>query len=235
MKRKTKIIATIGPSSKKGQTIKRMSEAGMDIARINTKYGNKSQYKDILSKLKKVNCEVLFDIKDTKYIDWIKEQNFDYIALSYARNKTHVKKIKKLFLPKKIKIISKIETSQGLKNLSRILDESYGVMIARGDLGKNISLEKVPVEQKITIKKAKKKKVFTIIATEMLTSLVKNKTPERSEVSDIANSVFEGVDAMMLSEESAIGKYPTLAVSTMNKIILYTEKNMHKANDLYKF
>lgn len=228
--RRIKIIATIGPSSKEEKILKEMSKSGMDIVRINTKYGNPKQYTEILTGLNKIKCEILFDISGTKHINWIKNQNFDYIALSYTRDKKHIKEIKKLFLPKKVKIISKIETMGGIKNINGILEESYGVMIARGDLGKNISLEKVPIEQKKIIKKAKSKRVFTIIATEMLTSLLKNKTPGRSEVSDIANSVFEGVDAMMLSEESAIGRYPVLSVKTMDKIISYTEKNMHKLN-----
>jgi pyruvate kinase len=226
---KTKIIATIGPASMDYSTLKGMHENGMSIARINTKWGNEKQYEKILENLKKVNnCEVLIDINSTKKIEWIKKQDFDYIALSNSSGKEEIRKIRKLFSPRKIKIISKIETKEGVKNIDGIINESNGVMVARGDLSKNISYEKVPIEQKIIIKKCKEKRKFVITATEMLLSMMKSKTPERAEISDIANAVLDGSDAVMLSEETAIGKYPALAVKAMAKTIEYTEKNMGK-------
>ena len=138
--------------------------------------------------------------------------------------KKQINEIKKI-LPKKIKIISKIETKKGLKNIDNIINVSDGIMIARGDLGKNIPYEKLPITQKLIIKKCNKKKVFVITATEMLMSITKAKTPERAEITDIANAVLDGSDALMLSEETAIGNYPSLAVKIMNKIIKETEKN----------
>ncbi len=227
---KTKIIATIGPASI--GKIKNMYDAGMNIARINTKYCSEKECLKFIKKVKKVNnCKIILDVKNKEKINWIKKQDFDYIALSYTKNKKHIKEIRKLFLPKKIKVIAKIETKEGIKNIDEIIKESEGAMVARGDLGKNISFEKVPIIQKIILKKEKKKGKFTITATEMLLSLMDSKTPENSEVSDIANAVLDGSDALMLSEETAIGKYPVLAVKTMNKIIKYTEKNRNKIEE----
>ena len=229
--KKTKIIATIGPASISYFVLKNLHKNGMNIARINTKWGNEKQYETILKNLKKVDhCEILFDINNTKKIEWIKKQDFDYIALSYASGKEEIKKIRKLFFPKKIRLISKIETREGVKRIDEIINESDGIMVARGDLSKNISYEKVPIEQKVIIKKSKTRKKFVITATEMLLSMMNSKTPERAEISDIANAVIDGSDAVMLSEETAIGKYPILAIKAMNKTIEYTEKNINKIN-----
>ncbi len=226
---KTEIIATIGPASIEFSVLKEMYKNGMSIARVNTKYGNEKQYEKITRNIKKLkNCKIMFDIKNIKKIDWIKKQDFDYIALSYTSGKEEIRKIRKLFSPKKIKLIAKIETKDGVRNIDDIINESDGVMVARGDLAKNISYEKVPIEQKIIIKKAKAKRKFVITATEMLLSMVKAKSPERAEISDIANAIIDGSNAVMLSEETAIGKYPALTVKTMEKTIKYTELNENK-------
>lgn len=222
---KTKIIATIGPASLEYATLKKMVKAGMDIARINTKYGSVKQYLHITTKLKKIGkCRILFDIKGLKMIDWLKTQKFDYLAVSFADTESQIKNIRKLFLPREIKVISKIETKKGIINIDRLIKESDGIMVARGDLGENISFEKVPLAQKMIIKKCNKKKKMVVTATEMLLSMTKSKVPERAEASDIANAVLDGSDALMLSEETAIGKYPMLVIKTMNKIIKETEK-----------
>lgn len=222
---KTKIIATIGPASK--DNLKKMKQAGMDIARINTKYGNISEYIKISGTLKKIRCRILFDIKGLKMVPWLKDQKFDYLAVSFAQTASQINNIRKMF-DKKIKIISKIETKKGIKNIDSLIKASDGIMVARGDLGKNISYEKVPMAQKLIIKKCNKKKTMVITATEMLLSLMSRKVPERSEVSDIANAVYDGSDAVMLSEETAIGKYPVLAVKIMDKVVKETEKQMKK-------
>ena len=215
-----KIIATIGPASMNFATLKKMVSAGMNIARINTKYGTENEYLHITKSLSKIdNSQILFDIKGTQMIPWLKTRPFDYLAVSFAESADQLRKIRKMFAPRKIKIIAKIETKKGIKNIDEIIDESNGLMIARGDLGKNTPLEKLPIVQKIITKKCNKKRKFTITATEMLLSMTKNKIPERSEVSDVANAVLDGSDAVMLSEETAIGKHPALVVKTMRKII----------------
>ncbi len=223
---KTKIIATIGPSSYDKKTLKRMQKNGMSIARLNTKHISKKKFEKIYPLIKKLrNVEILIDINTTKVFDWINEFDYGFLAISFATSASQIKKIKKL-ANKDVKIISKIENEKGVENFKNILKESHGIMIARGDLAKNIPFEKIPAIQKIIIKECNKRRKISITATEMLTSLVHSKSPENSEVSDIANAVTNGSKAVMLSEETAIGKYPSLAVKIMAKVIKETEKEM---------
>jgi len=222
--RDVKIIATIGPASAKYSILATMKKNGMNIGRINTKYGNEKEFDKTHGLLVKLKCETMFDIKGLEYINYLKEKKFDWLAISYAETKKQIEDIRKMF-QHKIKIISKIETQRGIKNIDDLIKISDGIMVARGDLGKNISFEKVPINQKIIIKKANKKKKFVITATEMLLSITNSKTAERSEISDIANAVLDGSNALMLSEETAIGKYPSLAVGIMRKTISSTLLN----------
>jgi pyruvate kinase len=223
MSKKVKIIATIGPASRDYNTLKNLSKSGVSIIRINTKYGSEEEYlKDIKNIRKIKSLEIMFDIKSLKLIPFIKKLNFEYLAVSFAESKEQIKKIKNLLSNKKIKIVSKIETKKGIKNLDQLIKESNGIMVARGDLGKNIPMEKLPIFQKIIIKKCNKRKKIAITATEMLLSMTKSKTPERAEVSDVANAVLDGSDMLMLSEETAIGKYPIQAANLMKKIICAT-------------
>lgn len=225
---KIKIIATIGPSSCKLNILKEMKKNGMNIARINTKHSPDKEAVSLSRKLKKIKCPVMMDIKDNKKIDLVNEISPEYVAVSFAENSRQIKTIKNK-LKKKIKIISKIETKNGIKNIKEIIKESYGLMVARGDLSKNIKAERVPIFQKLIIKKCNKKNKFVITATEMLLSLMKKTNPEKSEVSDIANAVLDGSNALMLSEETAIGKHPILSVKTMRKIINETINMKNKS------
>lgn len=229
---KAKIIATIGPSSYDPKILKRMKKNGADIFRLNTKYLTERKMKKIYPLLKKSGLEIMIDINNLEVLKWVNDYDYEYLAVSFTSTANQIKKIRKLVEKskrnEKVKIISKIENEKGMKNFDNILKESDGIMVARGDLSKNLSFEKIPVIQKKLVEKSKRKNKMTIIATEMLTSLVHHKSPEKSEVSDIANAVFEGVDALMLSEETAIGKYPSLAVKVMNKIIKEIEKKENK-------
>jgi pyruvate kinase len=220
-----KIICTIGPASKKPSTLKAMAKAGMNIARLNTKYGNEEEYDKIAHELRKIGVEILFDIKGHKELSWVKKKHFNYLAVSFAETKNQINKIKKELNNPKIKIISKIETKKGIKNIEQLIESSNGIMVARGDLGKNMVLEELPIFQKVIIKKCNQKQKFVVTATEMLLSMTKSKIPSRAEVSDVANAVLDGSNALMLSEETAIGKYPIEAVKTMKKVISKTEKN----------
>ena len=207
--------------------MKKMKLAGMNIARLNTKHGNKEQWEKIVSNCKKINCPMMLDIKDTTVLPWIEIQAPEYLAISFAESGEYIQKIKK-FVDHNVKIISKIETKKGLSNLSSLIKNSYGIMVARGDLSKNLSFEKVPVAQREIVKRCKRDNKFVITATEMLLSMVKSKKPENAEVSDIATAVFEGSNAVMLSEETAIGKNPVLCVKTMRKIVSEAEKSKRK-------
>ncbi len=220
---KTQIIATIGPATLDKKIFKATIGAGVDIIRINTAYGNFDQYDQILFNLKetKKDIKVMFDIKRTDVLDYFNKHNLDYIAVSFAQSASQLSQIKKI--SPSASIIAKIESKPGVANFNEILKESNGVMIARGGLGEAVSLEKVPcLQKKFTILSVKNKKLV-IAATEMLLSMQNSKTPTRAEVSDVANAVFDGVDAVMLSEETAIGKYPVESVTYMKKIIIEAE------------
>jgi pyruvate kinase len=223
---RTKIIATIGPASENMEILRKMIHNGMTIARINTKHGNTKQYEKIINNIRKIGkCKIMIDIKNMEIIDWINTQKIDYVAIAFADSVNKIKKIRKKLDQKSIKIVSKIENKKAVLNVDNIMKVSDGVMVARGDLGKNVAFEKVPIIQKIIMKKAAKKKKFDITATEMLLSMTKRKIPTRAEVSDVANAVLDGTDAVMLSEETAIGKYPALTVGVMKRIVNATEKH----------
>jgi len=224
---KTKIICTIGPSSLKFETMKEMALAGMDIARINTKHGNQKQWEEIISNARKLRIKIMLDIKNLKFIDWIKSQKPDYVAVSFAEKTSEVNHIKSK-LAKDVKIVSKIETELGIKNINSLIKSSWGIMVARGDLAKNVNFEKVPVLQREIIKKCRASRKFAITATEMLLSMTKSSSPTRAEVSDVATAVFLGSHGVMLSEETAIGKYPVLCVLTMRKITNVSERSLDK-------
>ena len=225
---KTKIIATIGPKSISYKTIKAMHFKGLDIARINTKYGNPKQWEAIIHILKKLKIKIMIDIKTLKVIDWVNSQKVEYLAVSYAQNSKQINAIRKMLKNKSIKIISKIETKKGLRNINELIKVSDGIMVARGDLSKNVPFEKVPYYKKLIIDKCNSKRKFVIVATEMLLSMVKSKTPTNAEVEDVFSAVVGGGDALMLSEETAVGEYPILTIATMKKIIINAEKYLKK-------
>lgn len=161
------------------------------------------------------------DVEDLKHGI---EMKVDLIALSFVRSANDIIALKKL-IPKEsfIKIIAKIEKPQAVDDLENILDVADGIMVARGDLGVELSPEKLPAIQKKIIQRANDKNVLVITATQMLESMINSPKPTRAEVSDVANSIFDGTDAIMLSGETASGKYPILAVETMHKVALEAE------------
>jgi pyruvate kinase len=167
--------------------------------------------------------------KDLADFEFIMGQDLDWLALSFVRKTEDIINLKKLIKAKdsKIKVIAKIEMPEALKNLRDIVVESDGIMIARGDLGVEIPIEKVPVIQKDIIRKCMHRAKPVIVATQMMESMLDRTKPNRSEVSDVANAVLEGADAVMLSGETATGAYPTLVVETMSKIILEVEKTVY--------
>jgi pyruvate kinase len=224
---KTKIICTIGPSSKKFETMKEMALAGMDIARVNTKYGNEKEWENTISNAQKLGVKIMIDIKSTKVLSWVASQKIDYLAVSFAEKASEINHIKSK-INKNVKIVSKIETELGIKNISQLIKSSWGIMVARGDLAKNVNFEQVPVLQREIIKKCRASRKFAITATEMLLSMTNSNSPTRAEVSDVATAVFLGSHGVMLSEETAIGKYPVLCVLTMRKITNESEKSLNK-------
>ena len=164
--------------------------------------------------------------KDISDIKSAVELGYDFIALSFVQNSSVVKKTKEIIGDKKIGIISKIENQTGLDNFDEILEESDAIMIARGDLGVEIPFEKIPIIQKQLVYRCRSVGKPCIIATQMLDSMKENPNPTRAEVSDVANSIIDGADAIMLSAETSVGKYPIDSVKVMNNIALSTEDTL---------
>lgn len=153
------------------------------------------------------------------------QMGFDFIAASFVRNKEDVLAIREILDENKspIKIISKIESLQGIQNLEEILSVSDGIMVARGDMGVELPMEEVPIIQKKMIKMAVAAGKHVITATQMLESMINNPRPTRAEANDVANAIYDGTTAIMLSGESAAGRYPVEAVETMARIAERTE------------
>lgn len=332
---KTKIIATIGPSSSDINILKEMIIAGVDVVRLNFSHGEKEFHKQIIKNVRKISEElqapicilqdlqgpkirvgeilndsielkdneelkivsknvvgdsrvisidndILYDVKsndriliddgkiELKVISSSKNEvltkiirggillprkgiNFpesnisvssitekdiedlhfgldndvDWIALSFVRSEKDIKLLRKMIRErgKETRIIAKIEKPQAIKNIDKIIKASDGLMVARGDLGVEMPMESVPIHQKKIVNKCNKAFKPVIIATQMLESMVEQKTPTRAESNDVANAVLDGADAVMLSAESATGNYPIIAVKSMEKIISSVERS----------
>ena len=332
---KTKIIATIGPSSSDINILKEMVIAGVDVVRLNFSHGEKEFHKQIIKNVRKISEElnvpvcilqdlqgpkirvgeilndsiklkdneelkivsknvvgdsrvisidndILYDIKsneriliddgkielrvisssknevltkiirggillprkginfpesnislssitekDIEDLHFGLDNDVDWIALSFVRSEKDIKLLRKLIMErgKETRIIAKIEKPQAIKNIDKIIKASDGLMIARGDLGVEIPMESVPIYQKKIVDKCNKAYKPVIIATQMLESMVEQKTPTRAESNDVANAVLDGADAVMLSAESATGNYPIIAVKSMEKIISSVERS----------
>lgn len=330
---KTKIIATLGPSSENEKTIKELFESGVDIFRLNLSHGDHSYHKILISKVRNIdkNIPILFDLQgpklrigkfknkkiflkngdlftltiknilgDKNYVsisyknlpkylskgdtillddgriklkvlstgeDYIEtkvifggelsdnkginipkenldipsltdkdkedikfgiKERIDYIALSFVKNENDVLILKDFLLKHGylIPIIAKIEKSDAIKNIEKIIDVSDGVMVARGDLGIEINLEEVALLQKKILNKTLFSEKFSITATQILDSMVERPYPTRAEVSDITNAIFDGSDALMLSQETAAGKYPVEVIKFLNKVAKKVEREL---------
>ncbi len=165
--------------------------------------------------------------KDKKDLDFGLDMGIDFVAASFVRSAGDVQILKRILKKKgvNIPVISKIEKPEALDKLGEILDASEGIMVARGDLGVELSPEKVPVAQKKMIALANQKRKLVITATQMLESMTEHPLPTRAEASDVANAIVDGTDAIMLSGETSVGKYPVKAVKMMARIARVTEKN----------
>lgn len=166
--------------------------------------------------------------KDREDLEFGLQNGVDAVALSFVRSAADVLEVKEIIAEhnQTVPVIAKLEKPQALDQLEDILEASDGVMVARGDLGVEVPPEKVPVIQKYVIRRAAEWRKPVIIATQMLESMIDNPRPTRAEASDVANAVFDGTDAVMLSAETASGKYPREAVCMMGKIIVEAENNM---------
>ncbi len=243
LKRHVKIVCTLGPASNTPEIITRMLQSGMDVARLNLSYGTLEEHRQTIVTVRSVSQKlnlptaILLDCPgrkrrsgDTKavfgdHLQFAQANQIDFIALSFITSTQQVEEVKSLSkeMGINIPVIAKIEKGEALAVSGSIIDVSDGVMVARGDLGLQISIEKVPLAQKKIIREANQRGKPVITATEMLESMVKSATPTRAEATDVANAVLDGTDAVMLSEETSIGQYPVEAIEMMSKIILEAE------------
>ena len=170
--------------------------------------------------------------KDMSDFEFIVEQQLDWCALSFVRKAEDMINLRKMVNDRKsdIKIMAKIEMPSAMEDLRNIIIESDGIMVARGDLGVELPVEKVPMAQRDIIRKCIHRAKPVIVATQMMESMIDRVKPNRSEITDVANAVLEGTDAVMLSGETATGQHPALVVETMKKIIIEVERTEYRYN-----
>ncbi len=164
-------------------------------------------------------------LKDLRDLDFALEHDFDWIGLSFVRTVTDIVELKDIIRSKgkKSRVIAKIEKPEAIREIDKIIEVTDGVMVARGDLGVELPLEEVPVMQKMIVKKCINASKPVIIATQMMESMITNYAPTRAEVNDVANAVMDGADAVMLSAETSVGKYPVKVIEIMRRIIARVE------------
>jgi pyruvate kinase len=244
LNRHVKIVATLGPASHAPDVIENMLKAGVDVARLNLNYGTQEDHAGLIASVRSLSQKlglptaVLLDlpglkkypgmtIKDafTPHLQFAAAQKADFVALSFISSAQQVAEVRSIMrdMGCTMPVVVKIENASALEDSEAILNTAHGIMVARGDLAIQISIEKVPLAQKRLIRSANQRGKPVITATEMLESMVTADSPTRAEATDVANAVLDGTDALMLSEESAIGKHPPLAVEMMAKIAVEAE------------
>lgn len=173
--------------------------------------------------------------KDKRNIQLAIDEDIDFIAHSFVRSADDVHAVQKILDERHsdIKIISKIENQEGVDNIDEIIKASYGIMVARGDLGIEVPVERIPGIQRVIIRKCVEHHKPVIVATQMLHTMIHNPRPTRAEVTDIANAIYSNTDALMLSGETASGKYPLEAVQTMAKVAEQAEKDRQSFSSIY--
>lgn len=196
--------------------------------------GELSNNKSINLPSVELNMEYLSDVDKSDLAFGVEQQAevFSISFVNHAQDVIDVRNYLKSLGDNDSFIIAKIESAKGVENLDEIIDAADGVMVARGDMGVEINFEKLPHIQKVMLEKAKNKGKYSITATQMLESMIINSRPTRAEISDVANAIYDGTSAIMLSGETSAGKYPVLAVSTMQKIATETENEILYCNEL---
>ncbi|MBP7074330.1 MAG: pyruvate kinase [Rhabdochlamydiaceae bacterium] len=205
-----------------GKVIK-ITPAGADVEILNT--GLLKSHKNVTLPEAQVKLPALTD-QDVKDLTFACEQGIDWVAASFIRSAEHVHEIQKLLKSAgkpDILVMAKIESAEGVENFDAILEAADGVMVARGDLGVELPIEEVPPLQKMMIRRCVEVSKPVVTATQMLESMIQNPRPTRAEVSDVANAIYDSSSAVMLSGETAVGKYPIETVAMMRRVISETE------------
>ena len=239
------------------KTIEKILKSGVNVVRLNFSWGTLEEHAHYIHTVREVaidlgirvpiiqdlpgprvqnskdhtfeETEEILTKKDLELLDFGVEYKVDYVAMSFVRNGSDISDLKEAMQARgaNIPIIAKVERRKALKNIDSILDQAEAIMVARGDLGNNISLEKVPFAQHRLIKACRRRRKPVIVATQMLYSMRENSEPTRAEVSDVAYAVMDGADAIMLSGETAIGKYPVETVKIMEAVAREAENHAH--------
>lgn len=244
MIRNSKIIATLGDTTDK--VLRKIVDGAADAVLIDSYYGNNKQNVEKIEKVKSLREEagrdlaIIYDVDhiyaknkykliriDEENVNFACVNDVDFVACPFVGNLEEITKVKELIKSngKNIGIIVKIDCKDGYDNLDGILEIADAIMINRDELGVDISYEDLPGIQKEIVRRANEAAKVVILTTQMLYSMVYNPRPTRAEVSDVANAIFDGVDAVMLTEETAIGDYPCEALETLDRIIRTVEKN----------
>ena len=251
----TQIVATIGPSSGAREKMSRMIEAGMDIARLNCTWGDPAQHESFIEPLreeaKKLGRRVpwILDLpgprvedgahhhvgtgpvitdEDIEHVRFGIAHHVEYFAQSFVSRAEDVTRLRDIVRAEggAARIIAKIERAEALRDIQAILRVSDAIMVARGDLGNEIPLETIPFVEADLIKAARAAKRPVIVATEMLSSMIDTEHLSRADVTDIAYAVMHGADCVMLSDETARGRFPIESVEMMEKTLLEAEKHI---------
>jgi len=250
----TQIIATIGPASSAPETLAAMIDAGMNVARLNLAWGDRAEnvlFTERIraaAKAKGVQIPIIYDLagprvqegtehhrgegpvlteKDVEDIAFGLSTGVEYFALSYIGSRDDIERVQKHIADGggTAKIIAKIERQAALDHLEDILSATDAIMIARGDLGIEVPLERIPFIEKELIAASNRAGKPVIVATEMMSSMVEAQRPTRAEVTDVAYAVLESADAVMLSNETAVGKHPVAVIAMMQRIVTEAEKH----------
>lgn len=248
---RAQIIATIGPASENAEVLAAMLDAGMDIARLNFAWDTCDGHEEHVRLLRALprripiiqdlpgpriqhehghghdDTRAGFTDEDAELIVCAAQHGFEWVAVSFARDAHDIEQCRSTIARagSASRVIAKIERPEALERLDEIIAAADVVMVARGDLGENIPIERVPFVQADIVARCRAAHKPAIVATQMLFSMTENSEPTRAEVTDVAEAIMQGADAVMLSEETAAGKHPVLAVATMEKIVLESEHN----------
>ena len=249
------IIATIGPATKDIETITAMITSGMSLARLNFSWGTHEEHRQFVENIRaaahanNTTVPVIQDLsgprvqqgaghtfdseitviteKDKDDIKALADLHIEYVALSFIKDAEDITTLRTLLTQagSESKIIAKIERQEALENLDEIIATADGIMVARGDLGGAVPIEKLPFVKKEILKRCNDAGKPAIVATEMLTSMVDDADPSRADVSDIAHAVLDGASATMLSNETALGANPIETVAVMRKVVDEAQKH----------